>query len=85
MTDLNHFVPQFAFLVLALLAALVTGLGAVRALLPDRLALNLGAGVFLGQFPGFVALAASGLPTTLAQGTALGLGVVATMTSPGPG
>lgn len=84
MTHINLVVPHLAFLVLALLAALVTGLAAARALLPDRAALNLGAAVFLGQFLGFVALAALGLPSILAQGAALSIGVVASMANPGP-
>ncbi|MDB5373988.1 MAG: hypothetical protein JWP04_2630 [Belnapia sp.] len=85
MTDINPIASHMAFLVLALLAATVAGLAAARALLPEPLALNLGAAVFLGQFLGFVALAACGLPTTLAQGAALGLGVAATLTDPASG
>ncbi|MDN3564477.1 hypothetical protein ACFQY5_24420 [Paeniroseomonas aquatica] len=76
--------PHLAFLALAILAAVIAGLAAARALQPGQHALNLGAAVFLGQFLGFVALAALGLPSLLAQGTALGLGVVASMAKPGP-
>ncbi|MBK1661274.1 hypothetical protein [Paracraurococcus ruber] len=81
MQSLNVLAAHGAFLMIALLAGLVTALN--HAGDDDAgAALNLGAAVFLGQFCSFVALAGLGLPTGIAQAAALVLGAAAAWTAP---
>ncbi|RAI55403.1 hypothetical protein [Roseicella frigidaeris] len=72
-----------AFLLLALLAGLVSALNYRRAERAPAAPQTVGAAVFLGQLLGFVALAGLGWPAGLAQGAALTLGTAAAWTEPG--
>lgn len=81
MQHLHALAPNCAFLLLALLAGLVAALNLAGRVPASPL--NLAAGVFLGQFAGFVALAGLGLPAGIAQGAALTLGAAAAWTEAG--
>ncbi|MFC7473928.1 hypothetical protein ACFQS7_06160 [Dankookia sp. GCM10030260] len=83
MQSFNVLAPHCAFILLALLAGLVSALNLAGREAVNVTPLNLGAAVFLGQFLGFVMLAGFGLPAPLAQGAALTLGAAAAWTEAG--
>lgn len=80
MHHLSALAPQCAFLLLAMLAGLVSALGWGGRFAPQATPLALGAAVFLGQVAGCVALAGLGLPVGIAQGAALALGTAVAWT-----
>jgi hypothetical protein len=70
------------FVILALMAALVAGLGARRRGLDGEAALRHGAMLFLGQLGVFVAAAGLGLAPVRARAAALALGAFGTLLEP---
>jgi hypothetical protein len=68
----------FVFLLLAILASFVIGAAAARQGLGQQRSLSIGAAVLLAQVGVFIGLAGLGAPPVVAQGAALGLGVMAT-------
>ena len=74
----------FVFLLLATLAGLVIGAAAARQGLGQQRSLSFGAAVLLVQIGMFIGLAGLGTPPVVAQGAALGLGVMVTGVATGP-
>jgi hypothetical protein len=74
----------FIFLLLAILAGFVIGAAAARRGLGQQRSLSIGAAVLLAQVGVFIGLAGLGVLPVVAQGAALGLGVMATAMATSP-
>ncbi|MBV1798819.1 hypothetical protein [Siccirubricoccus sp. G192] len=74
----------FVFLLLAILAGFVIGAAAARQGLGQQQSLSIGAAVLLAQVGVCIGLVGLGAPPVVAQGAALGLGVMATAMATSP-